>query len=104
MEVFMFKKILVAVNDSGPASRAVDVAVQLTEQVGSQIGVLHVIDTSLAFMPDLGISDDTTMTELRRQGGRALDSACARVPAALKPLRLLAEGEPADSIIAAARE
>jgi nucleotide-binding universal stress UspA family protein len=100
----MFRKILVAVDGNDPASRAVDLAVELVEQVGAQIGILHVVDSSRAFMPDLGISDDTTMVELRRHSVRVLAKACARIPAPLKPLQLIAEGDPAETIIATATE
>jgi len=100
----MFKKILVAVDGNDPASRAVDLAVEFVEQVGAKIGVLHVVDSSRAYMPDLGLSDDTTMAELRRHAVGVLAEACERIPAVLKPLQLLAEGDPAETIITTARE
>jgi nucleotide-binding universal stress UspA family protein len=50
----MVKRILVAVDNGLPAARAFDAAAELALQVGAELTVLHVIDMTAAFVPQLG--------------------------------------------------
>ena len=100
----MFKRILVAVDESQVSAEAVDVAAQLAAQLGADMGILHVVDDTRAFVPDVAMVDEVVMSELRREGIAALDAACARVPSGLKVERLLIEGEPCDMIVATAHD
>ena len=100
----MFKKILVAVDQSTVSAQPVDVAVQLAAQLGARIAVVHVVDDALAFVPDLVIADPALMTRLRRDGAAAVEAACGRIPPELPLERILVEGEPSEMIIATARE
>jgi nucleotide-binding universal stress UspA family protein len=99
-----FKKVLVAIDGSRPAARALDVAIKLASQIGAQLATVHVVDLSRAFVPELGIADDVMITTLRREGAESLDAACRRVPESLKVERFLVEGEPAETIISTAED
>src|SRR5215212_4647336 len=100
----MFKRILVAVDDSSPAARAVDVAVSMAQQLGAQLAAVHVVDWSRAFVPELAKVDQEKMTALRGKAVTVLHQACARIPRDLLDDGLLREGDPADMILAAAEE
>jgi nucleotide-binding universal stress UspA family protein len=99
----MINKILVAVDDSSPAKRAVDVAAELARELGAQLGAVHVVDSSLAFMPEYAVIETSKMKELRRIGRLTLDHARAHVPESVQFEEILVEGDPADDIIATAQ-
>ena len=100
----MFQRILVAIDGSPVASHAVDVAVQLGEQLGARMAVLHVVDDSRAYALELAVLDSRLLTGLRRDGVAFLDAACKRIPAETKVERLLLEGDPSELIVSAARD
>jgi len=100
----MFKRILVAVDNSLPAGRALDTAVTMAQQLDAQLAVVHVVDWSRAFSPELAMVDQAKMTELRGEGVTVLQEACARVPQDLLEDGYLREGDPADTILAMAAE
>jgi nucleotide-binding universal stress UspA family protein len=100
----MFKRILIAVDETRLASRVVDVAAALATQLGAQVAVVHVVDDSRAYVLDLAVIDSVTLAQLRRDGAAALDAACRRIPPELKAERLLVEGDPSEMIIETARE
>jgi nucleotide-binding universal stress UspA family protein len=100
----MFKRILVAVDDSSPAVRAVDVAVGMAQQLGAQLAAVHVVDWARAFVPELAIVDQAKMTALRGEGVTVLQQACVRIPPELLDDGFLREGDPAETILATAAE
>jgi len=100
----MFKRILIAVDDSTPAARAVDVAVGMAQQLGAQLAAVHVVDWSRAFVPELATVDQEKMTALRGKGVTVLHQVCARIPTELLDDGFLPEGDPAEMILAAAQE
>jgi nucleotide-binding universal stress UspA family protein len=100
----MFERILVAVDGSEVAAAAVDVAARLAGQLGSEVCALHVVDDSRAYILDLAMMDNIALSHLRRAGAVALEAAWRRIPPALKPQRLLVEGDPSEMIIATARD
>lgn len=99
----MSTKILVATDGGAPATRAVAVAVDLARRLGAQLGLVHVVDESRAFVPDLAVLDEVIMAELRRKGLAALDRACTSIRSTMKVERFLVDGDPGDAIIATAR-
>jgi nucleotide-binding universal stress UspA family protein len=103
-EIVMINKILIAVDGSPPATRAVEVAIQLAQELGAQLAAVHVVDSSLAFMPEYAVLETTKMGEFRRIGRAALDEAGARVPASIQFEDMLIEGDPGDDIVATARK
>ena len=99
----MFKRILVAVDETKLAERVVDVAANLAMQLAADVAVVHVIDESRAYILDLGVLDDVVMSNLRSDGVAALDAAHRRMPAGLKVQRMLAQGDPSEAIITTAQ-
>ena len=100
----MFKRILVAVDESKVAFEAVDVAAQLAAQLGAQIAAVHVVDDNRAYVLELSVLDNVVLEELTRAGVAALDAAARRIPPELNVERLLVQGEPSEMIISTARD
>ena len=100
----MFKKILVAVDETKLAARVVDVAAGLAMQLGAEVALVHVIDDSRAYILDLAVLDEVLLSNLRSDGVAALNGASQRIPPEVKVRRLLVEGDPSDMIISTAQE
>lgn len=98
----MFGRILIAVDDSAPAVRAVSVGVELAEQLSATLAIMHVVDPSRAVVPEMGTLDDALIEELRREGEATLAAACGRAGPAVICERILEEGDPAEQIVATA--
>jgi len=95
----MIRKILVAIDCSAPATRAIDVAVELAGDLDARLAAVHVVDASLAFVPELGAIDSEKMAALRRVGETAMEEARARVPQTILFECFLVQGDPAEEII-----
>jgi nucleotide-binding universal stress UspA family protein len=100
----MFKRILVAVDETKLAARVVDVAAELAIPLGAEIALVHVIDESRAYTLDLAVLDEGLLSNLRSDGVAALDAAYRRIPVEVKAQRLLVQGDPSEMIIATALE
>ncbi|HVT88344.1 MAG TPA: universal stress protein [Tepidisphaeraceae bacterium] len=100
----MLKRILIPIDNGKPAARAVEAAVELAMQVRARLAILHVIDVTAAYMPELGTPNQNILGQLRRDGERLMASTMSRLPASLKCEQIVVEGEPAGAIISAARE
>jgi len=98
----MFKKILVAIDDSQPATCALSAGIELAEQLRAAIILVHVVDTSQAYVPESGEIDDGRLADLRRSGNELLSDTLAQLPARANVQRLLLEGDPAECVIATA--
>ena len=98
------ERILVAINDSEPAGWAVETAVDLAQQIGAQIVLLHVVNRARAVTGDAQVPSAELLAELRRKGNEMLQSAARRVPAKLAAQTILKEGKPADEVVEAASE
>jgi nucleotide-binding universal stress UspA family protein len=99
-----FQRILVAMDGSEAAARAVDLTAELATALGAQVAIVHVIDPKLAIVPDSGVPADRLLFELRHDGRQLLSTAAARLHTAPPPWEFLREGKPAHEILAAARE
>ena len=60
----MFKRIVAAIDNSEPAYAALSVAAALASQLGAELTVVHVVDDTRAFRPDLGFVDETLLRDL----------------------------------------
>jgi nucleotide-binding universal stress UspA family protein len=100
----MIERILIAIDDSRPAACAVDAAVQLAIQLRARLALLHVVDVTAAFAPELGITNQTMLGDLRQRGYELLGRTLSRVPRSLKIEELMLEGEPAETITNTARD
>src|SRR5437763_16408757 len=100
--MLMFKRILVAIDDSQPSAGALSAAIELAAQVRAAVVLLHVVDTASAYVPDSGAMDNTKLASLRRDGNELLNRTVAELPARANVQRLLLEGDPAESILSTA--
>jgi nucleotide-binding universal stress UspA family protein len=99
----MFKRILVAVDDSKPSGSALTVAARLASELKGELAVVHVIDDSRAFRPELAFVDEELMRQLRRDGATIVEEACRQVPPGVNREPILIEGDPGDALVATAR-
>ena len=53
-----FQRIIIAVDGSEAAARAVDLTAELATALGAQVAIVHVIDPKLAVAPDAGVPAD----------------------------------------------
>src|SRR5215204_4984288 len=95
----MFKKILVAIDDSQPSACALSAAIELAAQVRAAVILLHVVDSSLAYLPDRGAIDTTKLAALRADGQELLNKTVAQLPMRSNVQRLLVEGDPAECVL-----
>jgi nucleotide-binding universal stress UspA family protein len=100
----MYKRILVGIDEGQPAQRAVDAAAALATQVTAELILLHVIDLGLVYVPEVSMTDRALLAHLKAQGDQLLTETMRRLPPGITVHRLLTEGEPAETIIATARE
>lgn len=98
-----FRRILIALDDSAIAARAVEVGTDLATALKAQAALVYVVDPTIAFQPDSGITAEEWVATLKREGQSFLATAAQRTR---EPLawQFLREGKPADQILAAARE
>jgi nucleotide-binding universal stress UspA family protein len=75
----MYRKILVAIDDSETSTRGLDEAIKLAKGDAAQLCVLHVIEpTALAMYPEAAAYADDLFGMLREAGKEVLQKALAR--------------------------
>ena len=99
----MAKKILIAVDQSAPAARAVDVGIELARDLHADLAAIHVVDMALAFMPEYAVIDATKVADLKQIGNDLLDEVRSRVPQGMHFESFLVEGDPPDEILLTAK-
>ena len=99
-----FGRVLIAVDNSATSQWALRVGGALAARLGATVGLLHVVDLSRGFAPELGVMDDRIVDELRKAGAELLERSERSVPAGLNVVRLMRDGEPAGEIVAGAGE
>lgn len=100
----MFHRILVALDGSDHAERALSEAIDLAESQGGFLTLLSVAHQ--AIIPNIGpyfvpLPDDET---LRRQAEQTVAEAAQRVPSRLSKRTVVRFGRPADEILAQVEE
>jgi nucleotide-binding universal stress UspA family protein len=100
----MFKRILVAVNDSEPATWALELAASIASEQRAELHLLHVVNRLHAPPAELDGVSTEFLDDLRSRGIALLNSAVDLVPQSVPHHRVIREGKPADEILAAARE
>jgi universal stress protein A len=98
----MFKKILVAIDDSQPAMCALSAALELAEQVRAAVILLHVIDSTSAYVPERQEMNSVKLAELRQRGTELMSQTLEKIPRRNHVQRLIVEGDPAECILSAA--
>lgn len=97
-------RILVALDESTHAIKALDHAAKLAKALGGELGVVHAVDVRAAIMPDVGIASEEILQGMREAGRYVLDQARAHVGPELTPTSMLVEGVVPDEIVAAAKK
>lgn len=99
-----FKRILVAIDSSPLAARAVSVAIELAKSLGSDLAFVNVVNPAEGVAPEGGLPAGVLLEDLRQHARQTLDTALARAEVAPPPWSFLKEGQPASEIVAAAKE
>jgi nucleotide-binding universal stress UspA family protein len=98
-----FRRVLIALDDSAIAAHAADVGIELATSLKAELGLVYVVDPTVALQPESGIAAADWVATLKREGQVFLAAAAQRTggPPAWQFVR---EGKPADQILAAAGE
>lgn len=96
-----FRRILIAIDSSEPASWALRFASTLASQLGSALGVVHVLAPLPAAAANAGEIQSTAGI---REAGNLLVAACSGVSSDVAIDRMFREGKPAEQIVDVARE
>ncbi len=99
-----FSRLLVAVDGSEPAGRAVDAAVRLAGEVGGKVALVHVTPMEVAFSPEFEFAETSLLVTRRRESAQLLQRAEGKVPPSLRAGVIQKEGNAMHEIIAAAKE
>jgi nucleotide-binding universal stress UspA family protein len=97
-------KILVAVDRSELASRAVAVGADLAARLGGQLGLVTVVDPRAAVAVEGGLSASETLRMLREDAEAMLRAAAEEAAACPPTHRFVREGKPGPEVCASARE
>jgi nucleotide-binding universal stress UspA family protein len=100
----MFRKILIAIDDSEQCQAALQTAAQLAMELGASLTLVHVLDLQHALVPEVAVFDDRLAAELRDRGNALLAGAEASLPDELDVARQMPQGMPADAIVQTARD
>lgn len=99
----MFRRILVAVDESDQSAAALDLAIGLATTLGSSLTLIHALDPAkVAATADggAGATIEIELDELQTAGRAVLDEATARVRAAgLSVTPIMCDGVPAATIV-----
>lgn len=94
----MIHRILIAINDSPGAFSAAEVGSELGDQLDAKVGIVHVLDPSLAMTPETGI-DNRLLEPLRSGAAKLLRRARERVPTKQRVEQIVVESLPAQGIL-----
>lgn len=98
-----FTRILVAVDGSAMADRALAVAVDMARGRHAALGVVHVVDAGRAGDAERGLLAAEILEDRRREAIAILRRAAERAAESVAAADLLHEGDPAEEILAAAK-
>ncbi|WP_371372394.1 universal stress protein [Sporomusa aerivorans] len=107
--MYSFQHILVPVDGSANSQRAMHYASYLAEHCQAKIGVLHVVNLSLAMSPmgqinTGGYIPERVVEDLQESGRLIIDKALQQVPPAVTAQGFLEMGVPSEVIVAFCRE
>ena len=90
-----FNKILIAVDESAFAARAVDVGFDLARSLGAQVALIYVVDPSIvAYAPESGIPASELVAEAQRDARRLIAAFTQRAALQPPPLEFIHTGKP----------
>jgi nucleotide-binding universal stress UspA family protein len=100
----VFKKILIAVDESSFAAYAADAGLDLARQLGADVAFVTVIDpANMRLTVESGIAEDRWYAMEQSNAKGLLNSFAARAETARPPLDFIEIGNPANMIVAAAK-
>ena len=99
-----FSRVMIAVDKSEASQWALEAAGNLAGRVGAAVALVHVVDLSKGFSPELGVLDERLLGEQRVASAEILDRAERSLPQGLPVARIVREGDPAAEIVAAAQD
>jgi nucleotide-binding universal stress UspA family protein len=98
----MFRKILVAVDDSKQARWAVQMAGAMAEGSGAEVALVHAYRVDPGYSPELATPIEDLVASLREHGDVILKTALTVLPSSIRVTEMLVEGEAALKIVEAA--
>jgi nucleotide-binding universal stress UspA family protein len=102
--MLMFRRILIAVDESEPTGRVVEAGATLARRLEARVALVHVVDPRLDAAPEPGIPLPELLTDLEKAGQEFLRQLRDRLLASLEAELFVRDGRPADEILAVARE
>jgi nucleotide-binding universal stress UspA family protein len=100
----MFKRILIAVDDSAFAANAADVGVELAKSQDAAVGFIHVFDPAVAPGGTWGVPADKTMALSEQEAKQILGSFRKRTAIRSEVFEFLESGKPASKILELAKK
>lgn len=99
-----FRKILIAVDSEPVATHAADVGVELAQALGAEMAFVTVVDSSLGYPADTGVSPDELLSVAKQDAKGMLDDFRQRLAQQTGAMEFILTGSPATEIVKAARE
>jgi nucleotide-binding universal stress UspA family protein len=104
-----YRKILVAVDGSAPATKGLREAIRLAKSEGARLFILNVVDEFYAFAPLDGLAPSVDLVPMLREGGEKILAKAKRVADAAEVkstpvLREMLSGPAADPIVREAKK
>ena len=100
----LIRRVLIAVDDSEPATWALEYGAAIARQFGSQIALVHVIDTAVAPAPEGVFATVVPIEDLREEAVALVKRLKAMLPGDTRPGTVILEGERARGIVSAAED
>lgn len=100
----LFKRILIAVDQSTPAAWALETGENLARTLGAQIALVHVVEAAAGFTPEMSFVHFELVEDHRRAGQALLAKAEEEMPGGIQCERILREGRAGDEIVNAAQD
>jgi nucleotide-binding universal stress UspA family protein len=94
----MYKRILVAVDGSNISNRALKEAMKLTKGKRTTLRLIHVVDETPVYMPDMPFLIDKFQKEMRQAGRKVLADSAARAKRTRVDTKLVIINNPAQRI------
>jgi nucleotide-binding universal stress UspA family protein len=100
----VFKRILIAVDDSAFAAHAADVGIELANSLNAAVGFIHVFDPAVAPGGTWGVPADRTMAMSEQEAKHVIGSFRRRTATRSDASEFLESGKPAGRILEVARK
>jgi nucleotide-binding universal stress UspA family protein len=99
-----FQKILIAVDSEPVAAHAAEMGVELAHAVGAQVGLISVIDSSLADSVATDVAPAELLAQLRADAKQLIAALRLKVAPGPTTLAFTPEGSPGQEIVKAAKD